>query len=117
MISVALSICATKTGTSIIQMSHFCLSRAPTRRITSFSVLMITGCCGFGQSSWTRGTINGVLIGCSHYGEVLMLVRQFKFKRNHDKGAFQWTAESEIERPGFYRGFHARNRGARSPTL
>ena len=52
-------------------------------------------------------TINGVLIGCSHYGEVLMLVRQFKFKRNHDKGAFQWTAESEIERPGFYRGFHA----------
>jgi hypothetical protein len=36
-----------------------------------------------------------------------MLVRQFKFKRNNDKGGFQWTAESEIERPGFYRGFHA----------
>jgi len=36
-----------------------------------------------------------------------MLVRRFKFKRNHDKGGFNWTAESEIERPGFYRGFHA----------
>jgi hypothetical protein len=36
-----------------------------------------------------------------------MLVRQFKFKRNTDNGGFQWTAESEIERPGFYRGFHA----------
>ena len=36
-----------------------------------------------------------------------MLVRQFKFKRNNDKGSFQWTAESEIERPGFYRGFTA----------
>ena len=36
-----------------------------------------------------------------------MLVKQFKFKRNNDKGGFQWTAESEIERPGFYRGFHA----------
>jgi hypothetical protein len=33
-----------------------------------------------------------------------MLVKQFKSKRNHDKGR---TAESEIERPGFYRGFHA----------
>ena len=37
----------------------------------------------------------------------LILVRQFKFKRNNDKGGFQWTAESEIERPGFYRGFYA----------
>ena len=36
-----------------------------------------------------------------------MLVRQFKFKRNHDKGGFPWTAESEIERPGLQRGFHA----------
>src|ERR1035441_3333007 len=36
-----------------------------------------------------------------------MLVKQFKFKRNNDMGGFQWTAESEIERPGFYRGFHA----------
>jgi len=36
-----------------------------------------------------------------------MLVRQFKFRRNSDKGGFRWTAESEIERPGFYRGFHA----------
>jgi hypothetical protein len=35
-----------------------------------------------------------------------MLVRQFKFKRNNDKGGFQWTAESEIERPEFHRGFH-----------
>ena len=36
-----------------------------------------------------------------------MLVKQFKFKRNNDKGGFQWTAGSEIERPGFYRGFTA----------
>ena len=36
-----------------------------------------------------------------------MLVRRFKFKRIGDKGGFQWTAESEIERPGFYRGFTA----------
>ena len=36
-----------------------------------------------------------------------MLVKQFKFKRNNDKGGFQWTAESEIERPGFHRGFYA----------
>ena len=35
-----------------------------------------------------------------------MLVRNFKFKRNHDR-AFRWTAQSEIERPGFYRGFTA----------
>jgi hypothetical protein len=38
---------------------------------------------------------------------VSMLVRQFNFKRNNDKGGFQWTAESEIERPGFYNGFTA----------
>ena len=37
----------------------------------------------------------------------LMLVKQFKFKRNTDKVGFQWTAESEIERPSFYRGFTA----------
>ena len=36
-----------------------------------------------------------------------MLVKQFKFRRNNDKGGFQWTAESEIERPGFHRGFYA----------
>jgi hypothetical protein len=36
-----------------------------------------------------------------------MLVKRFKFKRNSDKGGFQWTAESEMESPGFYRGFHA----------
>ena len=36
-----------------------------------------------------------------------MLVKKFKFRRNNDKGGFQWTAKSEIERPGFYRGFHA----------
>lgn len=36
-----------------------------------------------------------------------MLVKQFKFRRNHDKGGFQWTAESEIKRPGFCRGFTA----------
>jgi len=37
----------------------------------------------------------------------MMLVRKFKFKRNGDKGGFRWIAESEIERPGFYREFHA----------
>src|ERR1019366_1546654 len=37
----------------------------------------------------------------------MMLVKQFKFKRNNDRGGFQWTAHSEIERPGFYRGFTA----------
>ena len=36
-----------------------------------------------------------------------MLVKQFKFKRIHDKGGFQWMAQSEIETPGFYRGFTA----------
>jgi hypothetical protein len=36
-----------------------------------------------------------------------MLVKQFKFKCNNDEGVFRWTAHSEIERPGFYRGFHA----------
>jgi hypothetical protein len=36
-----------------------------------------------------------------------MLVRQFWFKRNNDKGGFGWTAHSEIERPGSYRGFTA----------
>jgi hypothetical protein len=38
---------------------------------------------------------------------VLMLVRQFKFKRNKDKGGFRWTAQSEVESPGFYRSFTA----------
>jgi len=36
-----------------------------------------------------------------------MLVRKFKFKRNTDKGGFQWTAESEIEREGSCRVFTA----------
>ena len=36
-----------------------------------------------------------------------MLVKKFKFKRNNDKGGFRWTAESEIERLGFYWGFTA----------
>jgi hypothetical protein len=36
-----------------------------------------------------------------------MLVRNFRFKRNTDKGGFHWTAESEMERSGLYRGFHA----------
>jgi hypothetical protein len=36
-----------------------------------------------------------------------MLVKRFKFKRNTDRGGFPWTAESEMESPGFYRGFHA----------
>jgi hypothetical protein len=36
-----------------------------------------------------------------------MLVKQFKFKRINDKGGFQWMAQSEVERPGFYRGFTA----------
>jgi hypothetical protein len=30
-----------------------------------------------------------------------------QFKRNNDKGGFHWTAESEIERTGFHRGFTA----------
>jgi len=36
-----------------------------------------------------------------------VLVKRFQFKRNNDKGVFRWTAKSEIERPGFYRGFCA----------
>jgi hypothetical protein len=36
-----------------------------------------------------------------------MLVKKFKFRRNHDKDSFPWTAESEIETAGSYRGFHA----------
>jgi hypothetical protein len=36
-----------------------------------------------------------------------MLVRKFRFKRTNDKGGCQWTSQSEIERPGFYRGFTA----------
>jgi len=36
-----------------------------------------------------------------------MLVKQFKFKRIKDRGGFQWTAQSEIDRPGCYRGFTA----------
>jgi hypothetical protein len=36
-----------------------------------------------------------------------MLVKKCTFKRNTDKGGFNWTVESTIERPGFYRGFHA----------
>jgi hypothetical protein len=36
-----------------------------------------------------------------------MLVKQFKFKRINDTGGFRWAATSEIEGPGFYRGFTA----------
>jgi hypothetical protein len=36
-----------------------------------------------------------------------MLVGKFKFRHTNDKGGFQWTAVSESERPGFYRGFTA----------
>ena len=36
-----------------------------------------------------------------------MLVKQFNLRRNDDRGGFQSTAQSEIERPGFYRGFTA----------
>ena len=36
-----------------------------------------------------------------------MLVKQFKFKRNREKGGFSWTAESEKSIAGSYRGFHA----------
>lgn len=45
-----------------------------------------------------------------------MLVKQFKFKRNSDRGGFQWTAESEIERPGCYRGFTAGYRRCTRPA-
>src|SRR5258708_3594804 len=34
-----------------------------------------------------------------------MLVKQFKFKRNNDKGGLQWTAASAIEPPGLHGGF------------
>ena len=34
-----------------------------------------------------------------------MLVKQFKFKQTHYRGGFSWIATSEIEVPGFYRGF------------
>src|ERR1039458_5254385 len=44
--------------------------------------------------------------GVSRYGDS-MLVKQFRFKRNNEKGGFPWKAESEVERPGFYRGFTA----------
>jgi hypothetical protein len=33
-----------------------------------------------------------------------MLVKQFTFKRIHDKGGYRWIAESTIERPDFHRG-------------
>jgi hypothetical protein len=36
-----------------------------------------------------------------------MLVKQFKIKRSNGEGGFHWIAESEVERPGFYRGFTA----------
>jgi hypothetical protein len=36
-----------------------------------------------------------------------MLVKRFTFKRITDKGGFPWIGQSEIERPGFYRGFTA----------
>ena len=36
-----------------------------------------------------------------------MLVKRFTFKRNNEKGGFPWTAQSEIEASGFYRGFTA----------
>ena len=39
-----------------------------------------------------------------------MLVKAFKFRRNHYKDDFPWTAKSEIERPGFHYGFHAAGR-------
>jgi hypothetical protein len=38
---------------------------------------------------------------------VPMLIKQFKFKRLSDKGGYQGMATSEIEEPGFYRGFTA----------
>jgi hypothetical protein len=36
-----------------------------------------------------------------------MLVKKVKFRRNNDNGGFQWPSHSEIERPGFDRGFTA----------
>jgi hypothetical protein len=49
----------------------------------------------------------GAMQGFREVEQVLMLVKRFRFKRNNDKGGFQWTALSDIELPGFYRGFHA----------
>ena len=43
-----------------------------------------------------------------------MLVKRFTFKRNHEKGGFPWTAQSEIEAYGFYRGFTAVGRTLRT---
>jgi len=34
-----------------------------------------------------------------------MLIPKFKFRRVHDRGGFEWVAESEFERNGHYRGF------------
>lgn len=36
-----------------------------------------------------------------------MLVKRFTIKRAKDIGGFEWIATSEIEAPGFYRGFTA----------
>ncbi len=36
-----------------------------------------------------------------------MLAKRFTFRRCFDEGGFAWIAESEIERPGFHRGFTA----------
>ena len=36
-----------------------------------------------------------------------MLVTRSKFVYTNDKGGFDWTAEYEIDRRGFYRGFTA----------
>ncbi len=35
----------------------------------------------------------------------IMLVKKFQVKRLKDPGPYRWVAESEISRPGFYRGF------------
>ena len=36
-----------------------------------------------------------------------MLVKQLKFRRIEDTGSYRWLAESEMNAPGFRRGFHA----------
>lgn len=56
--------------------------------------------CGRGSSPLGRNCRLGAVV-CG------MLVKQFKFKRNSDKGGFRWTAESAVETVGSYRGFHA----------
>jgi len=69
--------------------------------VTGFYGVLVLGTDGHGLVWRWFGNLG--IIGRVRNG-VLMLVKRFTFKRNNDRGGFQWTAESEIERPGFYVG-------------